>query len=309
MTKTQKILFLIGLVLITAFLAFVIILYIFAQKSLWCLEQDSTEIVNTIGGIIGPIVGFFGVLITFIAFYFQIPQISLQKFENNFFELLKLHRENVAEFNYRGLEGRNVILKITEEFFEIMEVVHYCMIKQKINLSEKDLANISYTILFFGTDKKFNDILKNIFKKYSKYVNLINEIIGNLCMKEKYIDKYMYYNGHQTRLGHYYRHLIKVVLYVHDSRLLSKQQKVDYVNILRAQLSNYEQILLFFNSISDLGLDWELSKSNEKDKLITIYNLIKNIPIGSLMNFNPKNFYPNVEYEYDFDYSQLDGNT
>jgi hypothetical protein len=133
-------------------------------------------------------VGFIGVILTFFAFYIQFQanqvqidaleeqkksaqqqekQILLQQFESNFFELLKLHRENVSELDYRNNRGRNVIIKIVNEFFEIIDDLK----KSKTNLieanqlDEQEIANIAYTILFFGTDETVSDVLETGFFK------------------------------------------------------------------------------------------------------------------------------------------------
>ncbi|PTS95659.1 hypothetical protein DBR11_21000 [Pedobacter sp. HMWF019] len=119
-----------------------------------------------------------------------------------------------------------------------------------------------------------------------------------------------YYGGHQFRLGHYYRHLYQTVKFVDRNNELSEQDKYSYVKILRGQLSTYEQALLFVNSLSALGLIWELNPDFEKTgdatkdavsrldrKLITKYNLIKKLPTDKLYGISIREFYPNVKYE------------
>ncbi|GGG99085.1 hypothetical protein GCM10007422_11690 [Pedobacter zeae] len=66
-----------------------------------------------------------------------------------------------------------------------------------------------------------------------------------------------YYGGHQFRLGHYYRHLYQTVKFVDRQKKLKQAVKYDYVKILRAQISIYEQALLVVNSLSSLGHVWE----------------------------------------------------
>lgn len=326
MNDRIKILLFTGLSLVVASLVFFLIPFLITQKSWgWSYGQDTGVIGDTIGGVVGPIVGFIGAILTFLAFYIQYQanqvqivalneqrksaeqqekQILLQQFESNFFELLKLHRENVKELNYRNNEGRNVIIKIINEFFEIMQVMIDSNIIRNNRLDEQDLANISYIILFFGTDETVTDVLENrFFEKYSNIYDSIEKLIANLRGKSNPYnnDKY-YYNGHQSRLGHYFRHLIRTVMFVHRNKFLTVEQKKEYIKILRAQLSNHEQILLFFNSISDLGLNWELATSVPPDeKLITTYNLIKNIPLGSIYGFRPKRYYPNINLEHNFE--------
>ena len=327
MASRQKFLLFGGLTLILASIIFLLIPYWITNKDWgWSYGQNTGPIGDTIGGIAGPIVGFIGVILTFLAFYIQFQanqvqiqalneqkisakqqenQILLQQFESNFFELLKLHRENVSELDYRRNRGRNVIIKIVNEFFEIIEEFK----KSKTNsieahkLDEQDIANITFTILFFGIDETVSDVLENRF--FQKYGTV--EISISVFIREELrafpnpydADKY-YFNGHQSRLGHYFRHLRRIVTFVHRNNFLSLTQKKDYIRILRAQLSNHEQILLFFFSICDLGLKWEL-KNDNNETLITTYNLIRNIPLGAIYGFSPKRYYPNLKMENDFE--------
>ena len=71
--------------------------------------------------------------------------------------------------------------------------------------------------------------------------------------------------------------------------------------MLRSQLSNQEQALLFFNSLSDIGKPWgvDIKSVDLNNQLITKYNLVKNIPIGYTKNIEIKDYYPNVHYEGD----------
>jgi hypothetical protein len=83
-------------------------------------------------------------------------------------------------------------------------------------------------------------------------------------------------------------------------------EKYNYVKTLRAQLSSYEQVLLFWDSVSPLGYVWEMEErklnSGTPDKykcLITIYNLLKNIPEGLIEGeVNVNRFYPDVKYDW-----------
>lgn len=324
MTEKQKKFLFIGFTLLSIALIFLLIPYLITNTSWgWKYGQDTGVIGDTIGGIVGPIVGFIGAILTFLAFYIQFQanqvqinaleeqktsaqqqekQISLQQFENTFFELLKLHRENVSELDYRHNKGRNVIIKIVNEFFEILQALIDTNIIRDNRLDEQDLANIAYTILFFGTDETVSDVLENrFFNKYNMIDDEIKSFIESLRKKQNphNSDKY-YYNGHQSRLGHYFRHLRRTVTFVHRNTFLTDNQKSEYIRILRAQLSNHEQIVLFFNSISDLGLKWEL-ENNNNETLITTYNLIRNIPLGSIYGFRPRRYYPNLKMENDFE--------
>jgi uncharacterized membrane protein len=123
-----------------------------------------------------------------------------------------------------------------------------------------------------------------------------------------------YYNGHKHRLGHYFQHLFQSYRYISFHNDISDKEKYLYGNIYRSQLSIYEQALLFINSISSLGRKWELTpdvdlataseKEIENSKLITRFNLIKDLSDFYFFELKYKTYYPNVQYEtgYDVDY-------
>lgn len=114
----------------------------------------------------------------------------------------------------------------------------------------------------------------------SKYLNNINY----------YPDDYSkFYGGHQFRLGHYFRHIYQIVCFVHYNDNLTIPDKQNYIRILRGQLSDYEQKMFFYNSLSQLGRIWELSKSagesvESVNQLISNYSVIKTINDSTLVD-------------------------
>jgi uncharacterized membrane protein len=127
---------------------------------------------------------------------------------------------------------------------------------------------------------------------------------------QNYHNRYIkFYGGHQFRLGHYFRHLFQTVKYVNEQRFFRYKEKYEYIKILRAQLSTYEQAVIFLNSLSKMGYIWELfpdlqlSESEVRQplrvnkQLITKYNLIKNLPGDALYGIHFKEIYPAVQYE------------
>lgn len=116
-----------------------------------------------------------------------------------------------------------------------------------------------------------------------------------------------YYSGYHQMLGHHYRHLFQMVKYINEQKELSYEEKYNYIKFMRSQMSNYEQIVFFLNSISIMGRNWEIMPEiNVKLKdyhkydfqLITKYKLIKNIPNEILFGIKYKTYYPYIEYEF-----------
>lgn len=76
---------------------------------------------------------------------------------------------------------------------------------------------------------------------------------------------------YQVHVGHYFRNLYHIVTFVDRSEVLSKQEKRLYTTFVRAQLSSFELLLLFYNCLAD-GLG-----SGEFNELVHKYALLKNL--------------------------------
>lgn len=92
---------------------------------------------------------------------------------------------------------------------------------------------------------------------------------------------YKPFSGHASRLGHYFRHLyLTVKLVVYSDALNNDEERMNYLRILRAQLSNHEQMLLFYNWLSEHGQKWE----NEDQHFFAKYNMIHNLWYNELVD-------------------------
>lgn len=98
--------------------------YIFVNFSWFDFGQDKPgEIGDIINGVTAPFIGFGAIIVTFYAFWIQFKanialrkDFEFSKFENKYYELLRLHRENVAEMNINNIHtGRKVFVVIYGE--------------------------------------------------------------------------------------------------------------------------------------------------------------------------------------------------
>jgi hypothetical protein len=235
--------------------------------------------------------------------------------KDRIFESVEFGKTNLAYlvlFFGVSKEGENIIRKFCSEKYnntlidEIIELL-------KLKPAQESIFWDKWKIL---QRRKPYSIKKRTIQKIYETRQLLrsrpNSIIDPSIIRVFYVDNYTkYYGGNQFRLGHYFRHLFQTVKYVNEQSFLNYEEKYEYIKILRAQLSTYEQSIFFFNSLSFMGLAWELEpeytkKWNKRDhntaisnsQLITKYNLIKNLPgehIASKIKFT--NYYPDVEYE------------
>ena len=117
---------------------------------------------------------------------------------------------------------------------------------------------------------------------------------------EEYSFRYELFQGHNNELGSYFRHLYQTVKYISqaDNWLLDEDNKYLNIRMLRSQMSDYEQMLLFYNSLSDMGCSWNKRKKEDNIKrvsdlgLIGRFKLVKNIPTNICWRgINPIDYY------------------
>jgi len=90
-------------------------------------------------------------------------------------------------------------------------------------------------------------------------------------MNKVYLDFNSSFKG---SLGHYFRTLYNIFKFVNNSNVVDKTL---YTHLVRAQLSNYELTMIFYNCLSSLG--------NEKFKpLIEKYGVLKHFDKGHILN-------------------------
>ena len=214
---------------------------------------------DAIGGITNPIIAVGAAILTFAAFYVQYQankqvqdQFKIQQFESQFYEMLRLHKENINEMKISGydfnvsesynskteemiitrnqverfVEGRKTFVAMDKELIACYEIC------EKYNSFHKykktDLLELSYSIFFFGSAsdvvghkninmefiKMLKDEMKRIRDKHKETVAEVNELVGLYDKIIKLHFKYAPFTGHESRLGHYYRHLFSTVKFV-----------------------------------------------------------------------------------------------
>lgn len=271
--------------LITAFLfcAVASFITIVVLKVVYPLKS-SEDIGTTISGILGTFLSFFGSVLVFMALRSQIKankiisrQFKIQQFESQFYEMLKLHKENVNEVsvsetkvilrtskstqsNFVETTGRKAFELLLLEFEKCYETAKITYTKKEENF----WIDKAYRVFFFGLNSEETDLNRNFYESEDTivlgedepfYLNL-RKAFGTIRTENL--------NGKAGFLAHLYRHLYQMVKFVaiQEEDFLSYEEKRKYLRILRAQLSNPEQALLFYNWKSGFGSQWE----NETNK-------------------------------------------
>ncbi|MGE0636130.1 MAG: putative phage abortive infection protein [Bacteroidia bacterium] len=237
---------------------------------------------------------------------------KIDRFENKFYELLSLHKANVEEisidgYDQRKIEKRKAFVFMYREFrfaFFVTKIKYDELQKSqelKTKYTDEDLLRLAYIFFYAGvgihSDKlnkamageqfeqllfekvntKLQDIQKNIkdlrlpVNKQQKFPELEINGLGKSMLP----DSYRPFVGHLNRFGHYYRHLFQTVKFVvnQDNKLIKEPQKLEYLRTLRAQLSDHEQVMLYYNAVVGFGKAWL------DNKYFTDFKMIHNLPL------------------------------
>jgi hypothetical protein len=109
------------------------------------------------------------------------------------------------------------------------------------------------------------------------------------------------FTGHTNELGHYFRHLFQTVQYLNNEIFAQKDKsnskkrsliqddthkdleqlpavQYNYLRMLRAQLSDFESLLLYYHSYSCYGNEW---RDEKKGRLLEKFNILKKMRLTS----------------------------
>lgn len=196
--------------------------WLFAKHS-WIDFSTTGEIGDTIGGIMGPFIAIAAAGLTFIAFWVQYKaniqqrhDIAIERFESNLFEMIHIQQEIT----------NGLLVEYFNETKQIREISKGREVFRRIYL---DFQN---KIVFPDGNKKCTLFVA---------LNNLPDLKTNLSKVEI-----------MWNLDHYFRHLYRIFKYIDDadSNVISDEKKYKYTGIVRATLSPYELIMLFYNGFS-----------------------------------------------------------
>lgn len=237
--------------------------------------ETAGQLGSFVGGYVGAIFALTGVVLLFSTLKSQRLAFAQQNFETKYFELIKMHRENVAEIEVQGSSGRKVFVLLMRELRCALEIVRAVAKTSHQQLTQQDMLHVAYYCLFFGVGPNSSRMLKMSLSTFNPaFVDAVEKELNKLGTKDEIREErnfgYVPFEGHQSRLGHYYRHLYQMIRYVDGQDLAI--DKYEYVKTIRAQLSTHEQALLLVNSLTPMGQDWW------RKNLIVKYRMVQNIP-------------------------------
>jgi hypothetical protein len=183
----------------------------------------------------------------------QNKTLALQRFENTFFALLDAHNKIIDALDLQ--DNHSARQTRSRDCFKVF----YNRLRNHIgnNGARPSFSNAETTLSFIK----------------SEYEKLYLEI--------------------QHDVGHYFRHLYHIISFVNNHYIDQDDYaaKRRYTNLVRAQLSSHELTMLFYNCLSEHGV--------EKFKpLVEHYALLKNMDTRLLIDRQHADFYAPSAYGY-----------
>jgi len=282
--------------------------------------------VSTIGqtgdsfGIMNPFIAIAAALLTFAAFWVQynanrkmLNDSAKQQLERQFYEMLKIHRDNVNQLEWKILrdeteydlyecqdkEQKSEKISNNCPIFFIKKLDHISSNGQDVlrlylnefllayecvkNIEKAKVFNLAYQIFFEGLDKV--EICEDAKKRLNELKKSVNKGIFDGSKFEKTIitrgknqGRCNIFEGHRAVLNPYYRHLFYSVRSIVESKVFDEPEKMNYLKILRSQMTSEEQTLLLFNWHAGYGTEWEYkAKDKRENHFLTKYKMIHNI--------------------------------
>lgn len=180
-------------------------------------------------GLVGPLFSFLGVILIYRTFRAQKRNSDLQQFESTFFSLLATQRD-IAKNMYGESKG--------------------------VGGAQTSHESGGYAYLHAAAEQ-----LKDEMQRQSDTIE--PEKIPGLTAQELPATRAIVwpqvraayeqmYDGKQSQLDHYFRHLYHIVKYIRKS-YIDEADKREYADIVQAQMSDDELYLAFYNGIGEHG--------------------------------------------------------
>lgn len=203
-------------------------------------------------GVMGDLFGAVNALFSGLAFAGLLITILMQSKE------LKLQRDEMED-------TREVFKQQTFEntFFQLLRT-------QQSIIDTMDLITPSSGVV----KASGRDCFKTMYNNLKTHISVTPEFTTVEIANTAYTAMY---ELHQGDLSHYFRHLYHIIKFIDESNIKDKKKNT---SIVRAQLSSYELVLLFYNCLQTFDHD----EINKFKPLVERYQLLANLDHSLILN-------------------------
>ena len=217
-------------------------------------------------GTFGDMFGSVNALFSGMAFAALIYTIHLQRNELELQrEELSLTRNEIKE-QKEYLAVQNEVLRkqnFENTFFQLLNLLQQTRDSFTFsNKGEGATGKSAFDLAYQELAKRYQSVIQKRLAGGETEKSIINSLSSHFFIM------------HQVDFGHYFRTLYNLIKFVHKTDLKDKRF---YTNLIRAQLTNNEVIILFYDCLSDLGM-------NKFKPLIEEYSILKIIKLDMLLD-------------------------
>lgn len=159
----------------------------------------------------------------------QNETLKRQRFENTLFNMLQLQQQITDNISY------SYDRKVPNEHYKESEGSPLHKV-ERVTVNGREVFFVAFEI----TPHKLHEEV---------FVAGMRELLENVGLRG--------YEGNNTPtyFDHYFRHLYRIFKFIEESELIVDDDRQDYASMVRATLSRYELIWLYYNGLSSFGRD------------------------------------------------------
>lgn len=266
----------IGIFTLAMFGSYIVLFILCPELKQKIFEQLSSNIGDFMGGTVGVFLTMISTLFLFVTFALQRKQFAISqedtyrtRFEGTFFNILTML------YNVRTEVNKQIQASLKDTEVDMGSFYH--------GFKEYYLAQVR-------GNKSFNQSM-NLFRQNNMTSTQYETAVLDLG---KCYDDYVQEQG--CNAGFYFRYIHNLVSFVIDHWKDSPQDKHKYLNFIQAQLSDEELALIFYDSISNLGLDKQ-KRYTFKENLDN-NSFLENISPGILLEREHHKVFPHTKFRF-----------
>ncbi len=253
--------------------------------------------------------GFLGTIISVVVSFFLLATLLNQSltnakvaFESNFYKMLDYHFQHIASLtvkhvrasapaSFEAVTGKRVFTVFKLHLERLLKIVRDLSASLQVGLHDDQIIDIACIAFYYGLDEENRGFLQDKLRRYPRSQELVDLLINAKNSRLQHDHEHVG-RANQTNLSSYFSNMYHLIKYVDTRTILTSREKIRYMNILRAQLSNAELWLLYFNVVSRFGRKWL------QNNYIIKYQLIRNMPYGFCNPFDHTSKFP-MQYDDD----------
>lgn len=277
--------------------AFILFNDTYFNTSLQIDSELAAKFGDFFGGFIGTIFAIFSVILLIYTIVSQHLEISKNGARDRFFKMLDYHNENIRSIRVPSLEteknqiieeGRRAFVVYKIQLKRLLQAVTEIDQELSTNLTDAQKIDIAYMCFYYGQSDTWIDFISQKLSFHQSGSIIAGMMLGKVKVREDL----KLGRTNQTDLSSYFRNMYNAIKLVDNDKYLSESEKINLVKIYRAQLSNPELYILFFNLVSRFGKKWNANGYIEK------YELLTNLPVAYCDGYDPKKYF-NISFEED----------